>query len=373
MTDEVIVEAGGRLYTGWSAVSVERGVSRAASSFSVAVSRTHPDVGAVQAFRPGDPVVVSIGDPDGARERILTGSIDRPTSDLSSTDHPIGLEGRSRTKDLIDCWRIDPPYQIRGRLEDIAAELCRPFGIAVETRVSTGQDIPDFRMEQGDKVWPAIEELCRLRTVFGRDTPAGDLALDRPGRRGADGALILYGTGGADDRRNTIKSAAFDSDEGERFSPVVVRAQGVRSADNFGRNANEVTAQALDPGVGRYRPRLVRPDRQMTTAQAQAYADWEVARAFGLSQTLTVVVDGWRQPGGALWDAGLTIPVDIDALNVRGDWVSESVDWSVDDAGGSITTLTLRRPEAFEPAPPGGLSPQANETQGGAWAAVFEG
>ena len=324
-SDQVIIEADGRLFFGWSAVTVERGVARAASSFSLAVSRTHPNAGEIATWRAGAPVTVAIGDPDGVRQTVLTGYIDEPDDDLQNADHPISMTGRARTKDLIDCQRVAGPYQIRGRLEDIAAELCKPFGIAVEARVPTGEDIPDFRMEQGDTVWNAIEELCRLRQVFGRDTPGGDLAIDRPGAARADGAIVIYGLGAADDRRNTVLSARLTSSEADRFSHVVVRGQGVRSADRFGEAANETTAVARDHGVARYRPRLVKPDRQLTPSQAQAVADWEVARAFGRSQTLTVVLSGWRQPGGALWDAGLTVPIEIDAHAIKGDWIVETV------------------------------------------------
>ena len=106
----------------------------------------------------------------------------------------------------------------------------------------------------------------------------------------------------------------------------------------------------------------------MTPSQAQSVADWEVVRAFGLSSTLTVTLPTWRQPSGALWDAGLRVPVDIEALNIRGDWVIDSVNWAVDD-GGTITTLTLNLPESYKPQPE--IPETATQGQGAGWAPVF--
>jgi prophage tail gpP-like protein len=111
---------------------------------------------------------------------------------------------------------------------------------------------------------------------------------------------------------------------------------------------------ALDPSVPRYRPLVVISEQgfaglDFTLRRAQ----WEVARRYGRSQTVTLVADSWRDASGKLWEPNTLAPVDIPELRLPGLlWLITQVDFIVDLQRGKVAEITLMPHEAFTLQPP---------------------
>jgi len=99
----------------------------------------------------------------------------------------------------------------------------------------------------------------------------------------------------------------------------------------------------------------------MTLGQAQERANWEATVRAARAGTASVVVQGWTQESGALWPLNVLVPVRSPFLGIDSDMLISGTHITLDDAGGSITEITLARPDAFTPEPfiPKGSDPQS--------------
>jgi prophage tail gpP-like protein len=90
----------------------------------------------------------------------------------------------------------------------------------------------------------------------------------------------------------------------------------------------------------------------MTVADARRRADWEARTRAAKSETVTVTVQGWRQPSGDLWPVNAIAHVKAPRLaGVDGELLISEVENSIDDKAGRITQIKLLRPDAFTPEP----------------------
>jgi prophage tail gpP-like protein len=149
-------------------------------------------------------------------------------------------------------------------------------------------------------------------------------------------------------RGTNVLEASADRDDTQRFSTTTVKvqregAEGRSAADNA-----HVEAAVTDGGVTRYRPKVIVAETQGGTASVRERAEWEQRRAVAKSRKCTVKVVGWRHAGG-LWRPGQTVRFDDDWLGVSGTWLVGQAKLSL-GSGGTVTTLELAPPGAFEKA-----------------------
>src|SRR4029450_4375559 len=186
----VTIRVGGPDLTGWTRVSVSRGVEQAAASFACSVSerttgvRLEPWV-----LAPGSPCEILL---DG--ELVITGYIDTYSPRFDATSHDVAVRGRSRTADFVDGAAIVPGGQFKQlSLFEIAERLAGPFGLPVHPRAPIGAPLADVQIQQGESCYAVLERLCRMQGLLVSDGPAGILTLTRVGSRRAVGSLVQGG------------------------------------------------------------------------------------------------------------------------------------------------------------------------------------
>ena len=339
MADVVTLKVGGRLFDAWTAVSVSKGIRDVSGAFGLDYAERTSEAGERRIIRQGEACQVLIGD-----ALIITGWIDASNPRFDPLDRSLRVEGRDKACDLVDCSAMNRPGVWKNRtLIQIADDLVKPFGLTIEARASVGAPFKSFALQQGESVWEAMERLARFRGLLAVSTAAGGVAFIKPGQRRAGFTLRqgdnLIGASGSDDGR-------------DRFSAYLIKGQSAGDDDVNGAAAAGPKAEAADVGVTRHRPLMIMAEEQATLASLKTRAAWEASTRAAAGKSYDLTVQGWRDPSGAVWQADLLVPVVAPWIDVEGDLLIADVTFSLDEDGGSITTLNCAPPDAFQPEPP---------------------
>lgn len=319
--------------SGWTSIQVVRSIETIANGFSLTISEAAPDDPARQVIRKGDACEVQI-----AGERVVAGFIQKVAPSYSPRHHRLTVTGWDATADLVKSSIVKSP-KVPAKLEQIAAELCKPFEIEVFVEVDTGLRFESFVTEPGETVHAALDRVSRYRGVLLSSDGLGGLLITLPGQGTPVGELR---------KGDHILEASAAFDDAERYSEITFEAQR-ESAWGGGLGA-PISATVKDPGVGRFLP-LVELVEEPPTGQVglEARARRELNLRAAQGQRVTYTVKGWRVDGdsGVLWKAG-------DLVTVRDEWLGINRDLLVTTAtlnhggGGRTTTLNLMRKEAFD-------------------------
>jgi prophage tail gpP-like protein len=248
------------------------------------------------------------------------------------------VAGRSRAGDLVDCSAVHKPGSWRGRrIEQIAAELAKPFGIAVSAKASTGAVLRSFALQPGETVADAIGRMLQMRGLLAISDEKGQLQILTPD----SGIQVGRVEQGKHPYRLTGRHSVRD-----RFSTYIVKGQAAGDDERNGKAVAAPSAEAKDAAVARYRPLIVIAEDQADGATAKQRAVWEATVRAGRSQEATVEVPGWRAPSGKLWQR-----VDRVELVAPAAWMDEELMIAgvrfVLDEQGRRTDLRLVRKEAY--------------------------
>jgi len=142
-----------------------------------------------------------------------------------------------------------------------------------------------------------------------------------------------------------ILSAEANHDGTNRFSEVTVRGQ---SADGHGPEALEIEATATDAKVTRFRPHIVIHRDSATKAEVKGAATARRDRAAGRALSCDIEVQGFRDEAGTLFEPGWLIWTESETLGIRQDCLIECVEFTKHFKSGSIATLSLVDPRAYD-------------------------
>lgn len=175
---DVRLEIAGQLYGGWTSITIHRGLDQVAGSFDLTVTERWPGSDIPKPVKPGQACRVLV---DGAP--VVTGYVDDVRPSYDDKSHTVSVSGRDKTADLVDCSA--PSTQWAGRsLPQIAAELCRPFGISVRTECDCSAPFQRLKNNEGDSVFQTLEAAARVRAVMLVTDGSGALVLTRAGQGG---------------------------------------------------------------------------------------------------------------------------------------------------------------------------------------------
>ncbi|AMU14827.1 hypothetical protein A3203_17810 [Burkholderia cenocepacia] len=339
-----------RSITGWTEVSVSRGIERCPSSFEVSYTEPYAGVGEILA-QPGDWVQVMLGD-----DLVLTGFVDRYMPSYSGNQHSVRIVGRSKCQDLVDCAAfIDGGQLLNMTVDKIAAALCAPYGIASAVAAGTdvGEPIPQVNVMVGQTSYSVLELLCRYR---------GLLLYDMP-----DGSLLFASGGPASNTRNTsigtrvassgfaeginVASASLMMAMDGRFSQYDAAYQGLDTLRDIGDGGN-IIAHVKDSTVPRFRYRAIISE-QVTGGEAISVqrAKWEMAYRLGRSYQVRLVTDSWRDSAGSLYEPNVLVDIDLPSLKLpKKRWLISEVTYKK-NAQGTAAELTIMPTQAFYQEP----------------------
>lgn len=340
MSDEVSLEVGGKAYRGWQRVSVTRGIESIAGSFSLGVSEETQ--GEAWPISEGEPCVVKI-----AGEPVITGYVDERTPSFDATSHTVDVSGRDAAGDLVDSsLELDRWEFADVDVLSLARKICAPFGLGVKLQPGlalSAVSIPKrFSIDPGDTAFSALEHLCRTAGVLPVSDGLGGITLTRGSSTRAHNDIV--------EGVNVLEASARFSVAG-RFRTYKVLGSHKGSDNLSGAAAARVRGTALDPAVPRAaRTLIVRPETNVTAAQAQMRAQWEATTRAAKAITVTVGVQGWSQSNGKPWPVNAVTRVKLPMFGLKSvDMLIASATYSASIDAGTTTRLELRRPDAYLP------------------------
>jgi len=340
--DEITLLVGGRKYSGWESARVTRSMESISGSFALAVSERWAGQDQSWPIREGDEVTVQVnGVP------LVTGHLDDRDPEFDANSGSISITGRDKTGDLVDSSVLLDHWSFKNFSPlDLAKQICRPFGISV--RLQDGLILPatslskKLDIDPGDKAATALEHVCRAAAVLPMSDGVGGLVLVRSSTARCKTELV---------QGKNILSGKARFSHANRFHRYLVLGQHKGNDDFSGEDSAAVKGEATDPNVRSSRVLVIRPEGNLTRAQAQKRAEWEAAHRAARGDAVSVKVQGWTHSTGALWPINEVTRVRSARLGINGDMLISQATYSADRIGGRVTELELRRPGAFQPQP----------------------
>ena len=343
-SDVLSLQVGNVQLSGWQRVEVMRSMDSIPASFQIEVTEKYPNTADVD-VRPGQPCTVKIGS-----DLVLTGFVDRYTSQVSAATHTVRVSGRSKSQDLVDCSAFigdkdNPSFQVKGGTAlSIAQAIAKPYDVTIQSMAGDGADVLQFNINMGETCWEIIDRLIRVSGFVAYDMPDGSLMLARAGTdKMASGFALGQNIEQAD--ISYSMDQRFSDYQGE-FLAVVTYGVGGPLTDS---SAGPVQH---DEGVPRFRKRFVVSEQMSDGVSLAAQrALWERNRRYGRSQQFNVTCDSWRDSAGALWAPNKVAPISAKVLKLVDDsWVIGGVTYIRNETG-QHASLILMPKEAFAVEP----------------------
>jgi len=337
LPDAVTVFIDNKIFHGFQTVKVSKSIDSIANSFSMSVDDRFQETDEAWVLKPGAEIKINIGD-----ERVITGFIETLSTSYGEGSRSYNIAGRSKSADLIDCSAKDQTEFTNVTIAQLAEQLVAPFGLKVFLSVDPGEAFAKYSVKQGESVFEAINRAARTLGFFWVSTREGNIRLTRAGRARATSELH---------QDVNMKSGSLQMDNSKRFSEYIVKGQ-IGASDNFnGALASGGKGTATDAGITRFRPLVMIAENSVDTAKAIIRAQWEASTAVAKAFELNTTVEGWRQADGILWGINQIVKVRSRLLGIDRDMLITGVDHSQDVSGGTITGITLTRPDAYTPDP----------------------
>jgi len=331
--ESVQLIANGMLFEGWTAVSVTAAMPQGTRAFDVAVTEIGPFPATPWNFPPGTSVVVA-----ATGTTMVTGYVDdyMPSGDASS--HSVRITGRGRSCDLIDCSAVHETGRFENQSVLQIAQALDRFGVGIQAAGSAlaqaSQVVPWFQLRVGATAWEEIIRLVQSRGLTLKGEADGSASLFRAGTERHAGGLMqgenIIAMSGRISGRDTFSHT----------STIGQSSVGVEDEDF------EVEEVVVDESISRYRPRVVVAQGEITPQLAQSRSSWERARAHSWSKTAEIIVPGFRDKAGQLWEPGHLVFVYSPWLKVEQDMLIQRVTFRQNDGEGTVSSLELIEPEA---------------------------
>lgn len=345
MTDNVeivTVEANGSPYGGWKSMRVTASIREAARTFSLSTTERSIVFATEWAFPPGTPIKVFTN-----KDLLVDGYVNSYAPNISAQDHAIEISGRSAAQDIVDCAAVSKQgFWENMTVEQIAQDLDK-FGVGISADVPLNK-IPMFAHYQGETAFSAIERAMRQEGVTAMGEPRGiKITNAKSAKRHAKGLV---------EGENILTGSATITDH-ERHSEVTVKGQRRHGTEDEDLQIEEVYP---DPGVTRYRPKIVVAEGDTDQGRARERAKHEANRSKGFSIKASLTTQGFRDDAGKLWTPNHLVYVYSPTLKLDGDLLIENVEYAQSESG-SIASLSLVNAAAYQGD--GGTNSSAGEWQ----------
>lgn len=289
MRDDVTLLVNGIEYGGWKEVEISAGIERQARDFTLSVTDRWPGATDIpRRVKHGDLCEVYIG-----ADKLLTGYVDATPIRYDGRSVSVGVKGRSKTADLVDCSAVHKTGQWRNaKIERVAADLAAPFGIEVVAEASTGAALTEHQIQPGETVFECIDRMLTLRQMLSTDDAEGRVIIIEAGSGGRAATALKYG--------ENILCADAPLDYKDVFGSYTVNGQRAGTDEDSG-PALSATASASDTSIKRHRPLVIVQHGQVNVQICADRARFERSHRAAKALETTYTVQGWRQADGSLW------------------------------------------------------------------------
>ena len=342
--NEIVLKVNGKKFSGWTSVQVEKSLYQITGAFGLATTDKFPGNFDEYKFVLGDACTVEIDD-----QVVITGHVEDLPMSYDSATHNIQVGGRDKTGDLVDCSFIEEVGEWKNQsIVNIVRALCNPFDISVTVDSSVaaeanGERKETFSVQPGMSIGEMIMPMLKVKGILPVSYGDGKLVLTRAGSESTHDSL---------ETGRNIKSGSINQSITDRFRDYVVRGQGKGNDDKATKVYVGPKGVYTDEVISRYRPKIIIPDDPISgDGDCITLAKWEACNRAGASTTLDYEVQGWTQSNGAVWPLNALVRVKDSVLGINATLLIAAVAFSVDDTTGTITRLSVVKPETFDVKP----------------------
>ena len=340
MNSTVYLRTGGKKYSGWQDIQIEKSMSALCGAFQVRVI----DSGEIDASRwplvMGQDCEIFIED-----QLVLTGFIEDINIEYGANQHSILIAGRDKLGDLVDCHRAFEQKRewLNYRVINIIRALVNPFGFSVTVDVSAeaaaNKVEGQFGFNDGDTVFDTIRRLCRKHQIVPLTYGDGVLVLSRAGSTFAVDAL--------QSGINILRGGLRRSNR-ERFSHYYLKGISIGFDEKTLSDFTHPKGDARDQLIARYRPCVIIEDANTSFGECSARAKAEAALRAGSSVVYEFDIAGWLQTDKSLWQLNHLVSVTDTLLGLNEtDLLIDQLRFVQGDEG-QITTIQLCLPEKYK-------------------------
>ncbi|MGJ8619620.1 MAG: phage baseplate assembly protein [Methylophilaceae bacterium] len=339
MSNDVLLRVNGQDFGGWKSIEITAGIERQARDFSLNITSVWPGQKDLpRRVNPGDLCELWVG-----KDKLITGYIDATPVNYDGNQISVGITGRSKTADLVDCSAVHKTGQWRGvSIERIAADLASQYGVKVKTEVNTGKLIPDHQIDTGETVFESIDRLLSLRQLMSTDNTNGDLVFINAGSGGKCGTALVFG--------ENIKAASAGLDFKNVYSTYIAKGQRAGDDNDFGETISGVSANAVDISAKRTRNLVISMSGQVTVLDCKQRVNYE--RVYRVAKALEIVytVQGWREENGDLWLPNKMVRIVDPIVGIDRDFLIVEVVYRLNESG-TTCDLTVGPRGGYIPSP----------------------
>lgn len=293
--NEVAVLIDGRRFRFWSGMRLGRSLDGMDTlEFSAPFEPGAP--GFRQTFRPFSykPLTVTVGgDP------LFTGTLVGITPVVDDKQSTIAVSGYSVPGVLNDCTAPASAFPIefnKQNLQEIAAALAEPFGVAVQFDADPGAIFERVAVDPGDPVLDFLADLARQRSLVISSTPEGALLFQQSQPVGQPVATLRQGA-------SPLLSVVPSFSPQQYYSHIT----GLESVF-VGSDGSQYTVQ--NPHLaGVLRP-LTFKSPDIIGGDIKAAVAAKAGRMYGNMAAYSVAVSTWRDPSGNLWRPNTTVKLE---------------------------------------------------------------
>ena len=328
-----------RTISGWTGVTVSRGIERLPSGFEIELTEPMESVSDL-IVQPGDYCEVYLGD-----DKVITGYIDTYNPSYSSRQHIVRVTGRSKCQDMVDCSVYPAGLQMKSsNLLDVAKAVCAPYGISVTLAPGSdqGAPFPQIVAMVGQTPFEILDGLCKTRSLLFFDDADGNLVISKIGD--------VPAASGFKEGINVLSAqAVYRQDVRYRLYEAYPTSLDIFSDTG---DVSWLIGFVVDPTIQRFRYRAIMNEVWVNgQSQAMKLANWELARRFGRSFQVSLLTDSWRDSAGALYAPNTLVSIDLPGLKLKPQtWLISNVIYRRDDSG-TTCELQIMPPDAFRPLP----------------------
>jgi prophage tail gpP-like protein len=340
LTDELTLKVNGRKLTGWSSISVTRGIEMMPSTFIIEATEASPLYNDALMVQEGQACTVSLGS-----DLAITGYVDTVVARFGAGAHAVTIQGRGKCQDLVDCSAEWKGCQISGANPlEIAQKLAAPYGISVKALVDTGGAVPQFNINVGETPADILELITRHAALLYYEGTDGNLILAQVGTEKVGSGLV---------EGQNVQSASVIRSQAARYSEYKCSLLSLDTSSLFQDGDGLFFFKTTDPNVKRNRKLFTVAEGVMGGNElAERRAIWDAARRAGRGKQVTVTVDSWRDGKGKLWTPNTLAPVTLPSLKLKeaGLCIAQ-VTYCLALGSGRTAELLLMPKEAFMPQP----------------------
>lgn len=339
MNNDVKLRVNGIDFGGWLEVEITAGIERQARDFKLAITRTWPGATDIpRRVKAGDVCELFIGS-----DKVLTGYVDATPISYNDKSISVGVAGRSKTADMVDCSATHKTGQWRNvKIERIAADLAKPYGINVLSEIDTGSAMSDHQIDTGETAFESIGRLLAIRQLLSTDNSNGELVLINAASGGNANTALEYG--------QNILSAETALDYKDVFSEYTSKGQRAGNDNDYADVVAGVSASIKDSSVKRYRNLIIQQTGNATALDCQQRVKYERVYRHAKALETVYTVQGWRQQNGALWLPNQMVHVKDPVIGFDTDLLIIEVTYRIGN-GGTTCSLKVAPKEGYIPSP----------------------